>query len=178
LVREYDLDVTTTFFPLHPDAPDEGILLEDLFKGRPFDVDGVQTRLESLMKAEGLPFTRNDRLYNSRLAQELGKWADSKGVGAIHDALYRANFVDGVNLAKIDELVRIAGEVGLDRDEARQVLEGRSFQAAVDADLKRARRIGVTGVPTFAAGARVVVGAQPYQALERLVVAAGAKRRA
>jgi predicted DsbA family dithiol-disulfide isomerase len=166
-----------TLFPLHPDTPEEGILLEDLFAGRRFDVEAAHARLASLMEAEGLPFRRNDRLYNSRLAQELGKWAESKGAAAIHDALYRANFVDGVNLGKIDELVRIAGEVGLDRDEARRALEERSFRAAVDEDWARSRSLGVTGVPTFAARGRGVVGAQPYEVLERLVVAAGAKRR-
>ena len=35
----------------------------------------------------------------------------------------------------------------------------------------------VTGVPTFVVGDRAVVGAQPYEALEKLVVEAGAELR-
>ena len=36
---------------------------------------------------------------------------------------------------------------------------------------------GVTGVPTFVAARYGVVGAQPYEVLERLVERAGAPRR-
>jgi predicted DsbA family dithiol-disulfide isomerase len=49
------------------------------------------------------------------------------------------------------------------------VLATRSFKAAVDADWQKSREYGVTGVPTFVAGGRGVVGAQPYEVLERLV---------
>jgi len=47
----------------------------------------------------------------------------------------------------------------------------------VDADWQRAMQLGVTGVPTFVAQGRGVVGAQPYEILERLVVLAGTQRR-
>ena len=49
------------------------------------------------------------------------------------------------------------------------MLEKRSFKSAVDADWEKARDYGVTGVPTFVAGGRGVVGAQPYETLEELV---------
>ena len=49
------------------------------------------------------------------------------------------------------------------------VLEERRYRAAVDADWMKAREDGVTGVPTFVAGNRRVVGAQPYDALVELV---------
>ena len=59
--------------------------------------------------------------YNSRLAQELGKWADTvPGGEAIHDALYRAYFVDGRNLADPEVLVQVAEGVGLPGAEARE----------------------------------------------------------
>jgi len=116
--------------------------------------------------------------YNSRLAQELAKWAETQpGSEAIHDALYRAYFVDGRNIARIDTLVEVAGQVGLAGDEAHEVLESRRFKDTVDADWQRSLETGVTGVPTFLAGDRVVVGAQPYEALEKLVAGAGAERQ-
>ena len=115
--------------------------------------------------------------YNSWLAQELGKRADTRGVDAIHDALYRAYFVDNRNIADVDELVRLAALVGLPADEAKDVLFERRFKPAVDADWAKSWRYGITGVPTFGAGERSVVGAQPYEALEQFVSAAGAVRR-
>jgi len=59
--------------------------------------------------------------------------------------------------------------VGLPVDKAREVLEQRTFKAAVDADWALSRQYGVTGVPTFVAGRHGVVGAQPYEVLEELV---------
>jgi predicted DsbA family dithiol-disulfide isomerase len=165
-------------FPLHPETPQEGRSLEDLFAGRDMDLDAMYTRMKGLMDAEGLPYSHRTHTYNSRLAQELGKWADTQPGGeAIHDALYRAYFVDGVNVGDVDALLEVAQAVGLDVAAAREVLESRSFKDAVDADWEKSRQYGVTGVPTFVAGRQGVVGAQPYEMLERLLQEAGVEAK-
>ena len=157
-------------FPLHPETPAEGISIEALFAGRDIDIDAMYERMKALMDAEGLPYGQRSHTYNSRLAQELGTWADTQPGGeAIHDALYTAYFVDGRNIGDVDVLVDIAMSVGLPGDAARAVLEDRSFQSAVDADWAKSRQYGITGVPTFVAGGYGVVGAQPYEALEDLL---------
>jgi predicted DsbA family dithiol-disulfide isomerase len=66
-------------------------------------------------------------------------------------------------------LLEIVKQVGLPVEAARDVLEKRTFKAAVDADWKLSRDYGITGVPTFVAGGYGVVGAQPYEALVQLV---------
>lgn len=71
----------------------------------------------------------------------------------------------------------VAERAGLPAGEAREVVTERRFRDAVDFDWRRSRELGVTAVPTFVAGGRGVVGAQPYEVLERLVVEAGARRR-
>ena len=165
-----------TVFPLHPETPEEGLTLDALF-GPHVDVGAMRRRMEELMAAEGLPYGDRTHTYNSRLAQELAKWADRQPGGeAIHQALYQAYFVTGINLANIDDLPPIAESIGLSGSEAREVLDQRSEREAVDADWARARARGVTGVPTFVANSVVVVGAQPYEVLEQLVVQAGAQR--
>ena len=134
----------------------------------------MYTRMKGLMEAEDLPYSHRTHTYNSRLAQELGKWADTQPGGeAIHDALYRAYFVDGVNLGDVEALLVVAQAVGLDVAAAREVLESRSFEDAVDADWEKSRQYGVTGVPTFVVGRQGVVGAQPYEMLERLLQETG-----
>ena len=160
-----------THFPLHPETPQEGQSLEDLFRGRNIDLKASHARLSALMAEEGLPYAAvRTHTYNSRLAQELGKWADTQPGGeAIHDAIYRAFFVDTVNIGLLDELVRIAKATGLDAKAAREVLETRSFRPAVDADWQRSADSGITGVPTFVAGQFGLVGAQPYEMMMRLV---------
>ena len=163
-------------FPLHPETPQEGRSLEELFAGRNVDMEAMYTRMKGLMDEEGLPYGKRSHTYNSRLAQELGKWADTQPGGeAIHDALYRAYFVDAVNVGDVDALLTIAGDVGLDVYAAREVLQSRSFSEAVDADWDLSRRYGVTGVPTFVAAQTAVVGAQPYEVLENFLQEAGAE---
>ena len=185
LVQEYDVALRYTMFPLHPDTPEEGRPLVDLFGGRQAYLDSMRERLVSLMEAEGLEYGDRTHTYNSRLGQELAKWAERQpggrgggGGGKIHDALYRAYFVGGVNLANVDELVRIAESLDLSGDEAREVLQTRAERQAVDLDWERSRQLGVTGVPTFMADNETVVGAQPYEILEALVTRAGARTRA
>ena len=170
LRKEHGVQLEWVHFPLHPDTPPEGKSLAELFAGRGYDMPKMQAQMRARMAAEGLPYGERTMTFNSRLAQELGKWADTQpGGDAIHDALFRAYFVDGRNIGDAQELVKIAAAVGLDAAAARQVLETRSFRAAVDADWEKSRRYGVTGVPTFVHGDRGVVGAQPYEALVQLI---------
>ena len=126
------------------------------------------------MAAEGLQYGERTHTYNSRLAQELAVLGDEAGVtDALHDALFRAYFVDARNLALTDVLVDVAGTVGLDPTEARTAMEDRRYRSTVDAHWNRAKSMGVTGVPTFVADGFGVVGAQPYEALEALMSRVG-----
>jgi predicted DsbA family dithiol-disulfide isomerase len=126
------------------------------------------------MDAEGLPYGERSMTYNSRLAQELGKWADTQPGGeALHDALFRAYFVEARDISQPAVLLDIVERLGLSVDGAREMLEKRTFEAAVDADWALSRQYGITGVPTFVVGRYGVVGAQPYEALESLVRKAG-----
>ena len=150
--------------------------MKDLFAGRGLDLEAMHARMKGLMDAEGLPYNRRSHTYNSRLAQELAKWADSKpGFEGIHEALYKAYFVDGHNLADTNVLVDIATSAGLPADEARSVLDNRTFKAEVDADWQKARLYGISGVPSFVAGQSKVAGAHPYDVLAELLRNAGAK---
>jgi predicted DsbA family dithiol-disulfide isomerase len=160
----YDLTVKFTQFPLHPETPEEGSV-------RGPEVIARNQRMKVNMDREGLPYNAERNVsYNSRLAQELSKWAESKGKGdEIHSALFRGYFVDVKNIAKVQPLVEIAKEVGLRADEATDVLLSRSFKDMVDNDWRRCAAVGVNAVPTFLAGRYLMVGAQPYEELERLV---------
>jgi predicted DsbA family dithiol-disulfide isomerase len=152
--------------------------LEELFQGRGIDLPAYMGRLQKVAAELGLPWGRRSRTYNSRRAHELGKWAESLHKGdEFHRAVFQAYFADGRNLADISVLTEIAGTIGLDGRMAERVLAERIFKEAVDRDWQYARTCGITAVPTFMLDERQVVGAQPYQALEDLVRAAGGKRR-
>lgn len=156
-----------TQFPLHPETPAEG---------KPRHVNGP-SRVEAMLAREGLPFGERKFSYNSRLAQELAKWAERQGRGdAFHDAVFRAYFVDAVNIGDAEALLRLVEEAGSPVEEARRVLSDRTFRQAVDDDWQRCRSLGVSAVPTYLSEGLAIVGAEPYERLERLVTEAGAAR--
>ncbi len=127
-------------------------------------------RMRSMAREAGLPWGNRTMTFNSRLAQELGAWSDTIEVnGPLHDILFRAYFVDNRNISDIDVLVELAGQAGLDTQEAARILEYRTFSPRVNEDWERAWKEGVTGVPTFSSHDLFVVGCQPYEILERFV---------
>ena len=179
LQREHGVKIEWVHFPLHPETPAEGQSLEELFRGRNVDRKAMHAQMKARMDAEGLPYGERTMTYNSRLSQELGKWADTQPGGeAFHDAMFRAYFVEARDISRPEVLLEIAERAGLPRAAAAEVLEKRTFRAAVDADWKLSREYGITGVPTFVAGHRGVVGAQPYEVIERLVKQAKAEEAA
>ena len=155
---------------MHTDTPAAGLALADLFRGR--DLKGMNRAMSARMAAAGLPYSEQRTMtYNSRLAQELAKWAETRpGGDAIHMALFRAYFVDNLNIGQIDVLVEIALAAGLDAGQARQVLERRTFRTQVDSDWQYSQATGISGVPAFLAKDQLVVGCQPYEVLEKFVL--------
>ena len=75
-------------------------------------------------------------------------------------------------------LLELVEAVGLDRGVASVVIAERTFSKAIDEDWSLSQAYGVTGVPTYVADGRGVVGAQDYAVLEQLAQAGGAVRRA
>jgi predicted DsbA family dithiol-disulfide isomerase len=164
-------------FPLHSDTPQKGRTLADMF-GPGKDIATMNANMKKLMEQEGLPYGARTMTYNSRLAQELGSWADTQDRGeAFHQKIYQAYFVENKNIGDTDVLVSIAESVGLGGNEAHKIIQDRTFKEAVDKDWGKAHEVGVTGVPTFVANGSGVVGAQPYEALEQLVQNAGARKK-
>ena len=107
------VSISYTFFPLRPDLPPEGLDLKQMYEARGANPSKMMRVLEKTAEREGLPFGTLERTYNSRMAQELGKWAHTKGLGEkFHQAVYQAFFVDNLNIADVDvlmSLVRLTG---------------------------------------------------------------------
>lgn len=174
----FDIDVQLVHFPLHPETPSQGRTLRDLFQCGPDEIKTKNNRMKGLMDTEGLPYNPRTHTYNSRLAQEIGTWAQTQDGGSkIHDKFFEAYFVDGRNVGDIEVIIDVVKSVGLDEQKARAVIETRSFKAAVDADWDKSRTYGVTGVPTYVSNRQGLVGAQSYDALHQFMMEMGAKIR-
>ncbi len=178
LQENFEIDIELVHFPLHPETPAEGRRLMDMFGTDQAGIDEKNMRMQGLMANEGLPFRDRTHTYNSRLAQEIGSWAQTQpGGAAIHDLFFAAYFVDGRNIGDVEVILDVVKKAGLDVDAARDVIETRSFKDAVDADWAKSHAYGVSGVPTFVAGGQGMVGAQPYEALAAFVTEMGAVPR-
>ncbi|NQW01041.1 MAG: DsbA family oxidoreductase [Rhodospirillales bacterium] len=178
LKKNYDIEVKIVHFPLHPDTPAAGRTLAEMFGTGPEAIAEKNRNMKGLMEAEGLPFNDRSHTYNSRLAQEIGSWAETQpGGNAIHDKFFEAYFVDGRDIGDPEVILDVVKSVGLDVAAARTVLEERSFKDAVDADWAKSHSYGVTGVPTFVCNRQGLVGAQPYEVLEQLMTEVGAEQR-
>ena len=125
-----------------------------------------------------LPFGKREKTFNSRMAQELGKFAEQEGKGDdFHHSVFRAYFADGLNIGLPSTLADISAKVGLGSESVQEVLEKRLFKEAVDKDWTRSYQKGVTAVPTFMMNGMALAGAQPYEKLVQLMDAHGVKKR-
>jgi predicted DsbA family dithiol-disulfide isomerase len=155
------------------------LTLAELYAGRNVDPCAAAARQKRAAAEAGLPMGERTKTYNSRLATELGKWAESKGKGdTFHSAVFRAYYVEGINIAKTEHLIALAEAVGLPGREAAEVLSARTFRDAVDSDWQLACQLGISAVPTFVLDGWSIVGAQPYEALEKFLLDHGVKRKA
>ena len=81
LRQTYDIEPVLVHFPLHPDTPAEVREMASWYRERGRDPEQMYQEMKARMDAEGLPYGRRTHSYNSRLAQELGKWADTQPGG-------------------------------------------------------------------------------------------------
>ena len=117
--------------------------------------------MNNLMNEENLKYNDMEYTYNSRLAQELGYWAQFKyNNDVIHDELYKSYFINKKNIYEIDILLSASSKAKLPEKEAREILEKRTYKDVIDKHWEYSYKIGVTGVPTYILGTSYLVGAQ------------------
>jgi len=61
LQKEYEIQIRWIAFPLHPETPEEGLTLEELFAGRNIDIDKARERLRQVAHELGLPLGERKR---------------------------------------------------------------------------------------------------------------------
>ena len=86
------------------------------------------------------------------------------------ERLMRAYFTEGRHVGRIDDLVTLATEAGLDATATRDALESGRFTPDVRADQAQAQAYGINGVPFFVIDGKYgVSGAQPAEAFTQVV---------
>jgi predicted DsbA family dithiol-disulfide isomerase len=128
----------------------------------------MNERVSRLAAQEGLHYHLDQaRGGNTFDAHRLIHLAASHGLQQeMEERLFRAYFTEGKPIGDVETLVALAAEVGLDTDEARAALDSDAYADAVRADERRARTLGISGVPFFVLDEKYgVSGAQPAEVL-------------
>ncbi|MGH7905152.1 MAG: DsbA family oxidoreductase [Candidatus Binataceae bacterium] len=154
-------------FELNPDLPREGMdrksYLDAKFGGAERARD-IYARITAAGAGEGIEFHYEHiaRTPNTFSAHRLLWMAERHGIqNALAEALFKAYFVDGVDIGdpKALEIIAVANEI--DAEEAARFLAGEEGVAQVRAEERLAHELGVSGVPFFILNGRYgISGAQ------------------
>ena len=163
LIEKHNAQVEWRPFYLRPDTPPEGMELPDHIKSRMAETN---VRLKQMANAVGLEMVFATCIPNTRIAHEATEYARQTGKGfEFHHAVFDKFYGRGEDVSKWDVLRDAALQVGLDADEMQREVVAGKYTATVNALVKEASQIGVTGVPTYVLNDRyAIVGAQPYEA--------------
>jgi predicted DsbA family dithiol-disulfide isomerase len=167
LQQEYNVPVVWKGFELHPEAPEGGIP-PSMFYQNDSHLKRISENARGLAEDAGLILGSHVVYSNSRLALELGEFAEREGVGeAYRKGLFDAYFQQLRDIGDIAVLSDLAENIGLSRADAEKCLAERTMKPVVDEQILEARGYGITGVPTFIIGRYMVVGAQPYEVIKQ-----------
>jgi predicted DsbA family dithiol-disulfide isomerase len=164
-----EVQVTHHSFQLDPGAPPgSSEPVREMLRNKGLDdgqIDAMTQRVEGLADAEGLrPYhVLDNRVGSTALAHELLAYAADQGKQAeAWHRLFTAYFGEARPIFSVDDLVSLAGEIGLDPQAAREALLSRRYADRVAAEGREAAQLGATGVPFFVIDRRYgVAGAQP-----------------
>ncbi|MGK5737674.1 DsbA family oxidoreductase [Micromonospora sp. URMC 103] len=167
-LASYDGEVTVRFrpFQLDPSPVPEPLPVVDALAakfGGPANARQMVARVTEAAAGAGLRLDYDRAIAaNTFDAHRLVAYATERGRAAeVVEALYRAHFVDGIDVGSREALATLAGQVGLDAADARRFLDSPEGRKEVAAELAKARDLGISSVPTFVlAGKYGISGAQ------------------
>lgn len=174
-----EADISWRPFQLNPTMPADGMDRAEYLAwkfGGAAPARRAYGAVREAAEAESLPIRLDAiaRTPNTLASHRLIHYAAGRGAeNAVVDALFRAYFVEGVDIGETAALAAIAAAAGLDEAAARAWLEsGEDGALLADRD-RRAREMGVRGVPFYVvAGRYAVSGAHEPEIFRRVFAAA------
>jgi predicted DsbA family dithiol-disulfide isomerase len=172
-----DADIHLQPFELNPNMPAEGQNVREhvLEKYGPSRGDSSAIRDTIRARAADVGFviatSEDSRIYNTFDAHRLLHWAETQGKALpLKTALFEAYFTMGWNPSDPEILVAAAEAVGLDRDEAREVLDSGRYAEDVRAAEQLWQSRGIHSVPAIIFNERFLVsGGQSPEAFVQAV---------
>jgi predicted DsbA family dithiol-disulfide isomerase len=130
----------------------------------------VQERVAQAAAAEGIDYRADRILVANTLRAHRLLWLAAREGGpglqeGLAEGLFRAYFTEGRDVSDPQALLAVAVGVGMDAARVRDLLAGDEGSAEVNEQIRGARDLGVTAVPTFVFDGRwAIVGAQEADA--------------
>ncbi|ERM82998.1 DSBA oxidoreductase [Rhodonellum psychrophilum GCM71 = DSM 17998] len=122
------------------------------------------SQVEEMAKEEGLTYHMDKTVVaNAKNAHRLLQLSKTLGKGDLmKERLLKAYFTEGANIDDTSALLKLALEVGLEKDRVLATLESNEFMDKVNRDIEESRQLGVRGVPFFVLDRKFgISGAQP-----------------
>jgi predicted DsbA family dithiol-disulfide isomerase len=167
LKQEFDLSVEWLGFEIHPETPQEGMLLSTMFPQ--LDSQNMFRHLRDMAVPYGITFADISRISNSRMSLEASEFAKEHNMfDQFHRALFQAYFSQGMDIGNLEVLKHVGDKSGLDRDALAKALQTMKYRPTLENMRKKAARLGVTAAPTFIIEERDrIVGAQPIEVFRK-----------
>jgi predicted DsbA family dithiol-disulfide isomerase len=161
-------------FELAPDFPKNKVIPSTQYltevRGYPLaQLQKAQEHLTQQGKEYGITFNFEKALsFNTFDVHRLWKWSQTIGKGnEFKEELMFAYFTLGMDLSQQENILNIVYQVGLDKQNAKEILLGNDYAQDVLNDQKMAREKGIGGVPYFIInGKQVISGAQDDRIFE------------
>jgi len=149
-----DVEVSYHAYQLDPSLPPEGLPFNSVMEKKMGGAERLRPMLQRVTEAGAnvgvtFHFDKVERMPNTVLAHRITALLPQEDEATWIEAVMKAYFEDGRDIAKLDVLLEIAAELGLDATEARKLLDNGEGQEAVEQDMAAAQGIGITGVPFF-----------------------------
>ena len=158
-------NVTWLPFYLDPNSPKKGIPINERMaqKFGADRVDALNARMRLMGQAEGINFTYQGKVGNTRDAHRLIQLAKTQGPerqDAVVSSIFTSYFEEGGDITSLNDLIEAAERGGIDAATTRAWLTDASDKggAEVDAEVGEAYQRGVHGVPHFVINDKIEIG--------------------
>jgi predicted DsbA family dithiol-disulfide isomerase len=141
-------------FQLDPSLPPEGKPFREAMEAKMGGAARLEPMLQRVTEAAAnvgitLRFDNITRMPNTFLAHRITALLPDDRRQVWVDAVMKAYFEDGRDIALTDTLLELAAEAGLDADNLRSRLDAGEGESEVRQDMETAQKLGITGVPFF-----------------------------
>lgn len=142
-------------------------------KGLPLEqVNMMGAQLTQQAKAYDIDF-RFDKAksFNTWDAHRLIQWAKTlHKSNELKEAFMEAYFTNGIDLSNRENILAIVVKVGLNKEQASQILNSDAYTEEVQHDIYQSRQLGIRGVPYFLINeTSAISGAQNDQVFENAI---------